>query len=481
MDVEKRELRVFLDKSSIPIGMKLSSSGKTDKTNYHLSNISRSGMFLEADELEEVDLKLGSSIHFSMNLPHKVKGTATVRWVRPETKGPYLKKGLGLEVKEFNENAESLYLTLLEKSLENLKVVDLMHTNFNAIAANETIRSALETLEKSRQAVILVVDKENKPTGLFRKDCAIAIALNNLPLETKVSEMMDSKFRSVNSCSNIDDVYSLMRYGEVDHLAVIEKEKLVGLISMRDLLPFWSEYMELQTKRISKNYDRVVSVMAHDLRTPISVIKTANYLTEENGMTLEEFIGSGIPDIIDSSCDTMLALIDSILESNNIKHGKLVLKKESLDLEKLVTKIVRCFRVYAASKNIEIAIDIPLAVPKTKVDALRIEQVLNNLLANATKFCANNSRIIVGLGVQNSMIALWVADNGPGIPTKEQKFLFEEFRTGSVRPTAGEKSTGLGLTICKRIIDAHNGSIRIDSKVGKGTTFTILLPLEEIQ
>lgn len=481
MYVEKRELRVALDNFAAPIAMDIVSSDKSGSIKYQVSNISRTGMFLETLTGEDSDLEEGASIHFSLDLPKKVQGVAKVRWVRAKTMGPYLKKGLGLKVIEFQENAENTYLKFLEESLENLCVTDLMQPKFGIVKTDETIEKALTLLSEENFEVVVVTNDKGAPKGIFSKQNAVEIALNQLPLSGVVTTVMDSQIITITTSSKTEDVYAVMRYGSVDHLPVEENGKLVGMISIRDLIPFWSEQMDLQSKRISKNYDQVVSVMAHDLRTPITVIKTANYLIEDGSMSVEELADAGLPEIVNSSCETMLKLIDGILDSSQIRNGNLSLKREVVDIEEIIDRVARCFSMYAATKKIDVEVDIPLAVPKIRADSLRIEQVLNNLVGNAVKFCKENDRIVIGLKSHHSTIALWVADNGPGIPTNEQDQLFEEYVRTSVDPTAGEKCTGLGLAICKRIVDAHDGTIRVDSEVGEGTTFTILLPIEGIQ
>ena len=152
-----------------------------------------------------------------------------------------------------------------------------------------------------------------------------------------------------------------------------------------------------------------------------------------------------------------------------------------IDVEDLIDRVARCFGPSAASKGIAIEVDIPTAVPKVKADPRRLEQVLNNLVSNAIKFCDSQCQIVVGLKAHHSRVAIWVADNGPGIPEHEIHKLFREFSPLTPRPSRGEKSHGLGLAITQKLVEAHGGSIRVESECGVGTTFTVFLPIGSIQ
>ena len=109
-------------------------------------------------------------------------------------------------------------------------------------------------------------------------------------------------------------------------------------------------------------------------------------------------------------------------------------------------------------------------------DPSRMEQVLNNLIGNAVKFSAGGTRVAVRVGCAAGCVRASVADQGPGIPEGELETIFKEFHRGTARPAAGERSTGLGLAIARRIVAAHGGTIGVESEVGKGSIFFFTLP-----
>jgi signal transduction histidine kinase len=111
-------------------------------------------------------------------------------------------------------------------------------------------------------------------------------------------------------------------------------------------------------------------------------------------------------------------------------------------------------------------------------DADRMRQVVDNLLSNAIKFSPSGSVVNVTCGQAGRILDITVTDQGPGIPSEDLDRLFDTFEKLSAQPTGGEKSTGLGLSIVKNIVDAHGGEIEVDSEVGRGTTFIVHLPVE---
>ena len=130
------------------------------------------------------------------------------------------------------------------------------------------------------------------------------------------------------------------------------------------------------------------------------------------------------------------------------------------------------------SRRKEIAIVADLeAVPECSVDRDRLGQVIDNLISNAVKFSDQGSTVRVGLKAEDSAVRIRVQDQGPGIPPEDQDQLFRMYCTASTEPTAGESSTGLGLAIAKKVVDAHGGQIALESTVGSGSIFTVSLPL----
>jgi signal transduction histidine kinase len=212
------------------------------------------------------------------------------------------------------------------------------------------------------------------------------------------------------------------------------------------------------------------------LRNPLHVISAfSGFLLEDAGSELDEDLQEML-EIIRSSSQFMTRLVNDLLDVAKIESGKLDLHLEPTDLVALTQRIVNLNRPIAASKEIELHFDAE-AIPVTQVDPDKITQVLNNLISNATKYSHPQSRVDIRLALDNRHILLSVEDEGQGIPADELTKLFRPFQRTSVTSTGGEKGTGLGLVIVKRIVEGHGGTLWLESEVGKGTVVYVSLPV----
>jgi len=231
---------------------------------------------------------------------------------------------------------------------------------------------------------------------------------------------------------------------------------------------------ELQALNEEKN--SFVGMAAHDLRNPLAVL--LNY----SEFLLDGCVGTLTPEetrvvaTMRKTSKFMLSLINDLLDVSKIESGKVKLELAPVNLKELVSENVALNQVLAAKKGIQVKFECPQDIPSMVLDALKIEQVLNNLITNAVKFSGPGTVAVVELERNNGNVRLAVRDQGQGIPAEELGRLFEPFSRTSVKPTSGEKSTGLGLFIARRIIEAHHGTIKVESEVGKGATFTVTLP-----
>jgi two-component system phosphate regulon sensor histidine kinase PhoR len=148
------------------------------------------------------------------------------------------------------------------------------------------------------------------------------------------------------------------------------------------------------------------------------------------------------------------------------------LKAEPNHLQQLCEKAVLAFSERAATRSMQVSVDIPQDVPLALVDPLAFERILTNLIDNALKYCADGARIRIAAAEAGSKLEVSVSDNGPGIELQHQPRLFERFYrvdTGRSRDMGG---TGLGLSIVKHLVEAMNGEVRVESAFGKGSTFS---------
>jgi len=224
--------------------------------------------------------------------------------------------------------------------------------------------------------------------------------------------------------------------------------------------------------------NKFLGIAAHDLRSPIAVIKGYADLFTDGLMGHLEVAQKEAMGAIAERCDKMLALINDLLDVSAIEAGHLATEKREVDLGGYLAGVHRDNALMARAKSIELALEIPEALPKVWMDPGRIDQVINNLITNAIKFSMPKSRIVLRAVLSEGAVAISVTDQGQGIPREEISKMFQYFGRTNVLPTAGEKSTGLGLAIAKRMVEAHGGKIGVESEPGKGSTFTFTLPLK---
>jgi len=234
-------------------------------------------------------------------------------------------------------------------------------------------------------------------------------------------------------------------------------------------------YERLLTLNEEKN--RLLGVAAHDLRNPIGVAQgylrlvlagTVGPVNQAQRMLLER---------VEKSSQRMLDLVNDLLDVSAIEAGRLNLDLDQVDLEPYLAEILETSALLAAEKNIRLVTEVRGPLPRIRLDRRRFDQVLHNLLTNAVKFSYPGTTITLGARAEPRTVQIFVQDQGQGIRSEELGRVFKAFARGSARPTGGERSTGLGLAISHRIVEAHGGSIAVQSHPGEGACFTVTLPL----
>jgi PAS domain S-box-containing protein len=225
--------------------------------------------------------------------------------------------------------------------------------------------------------------------------------------------------------------------------------------------------------------NQLLGMAAHDLRNPLSVVNASStFLLDDMSRNLPEAKRADFLRRIHSSSKFMLKLIDDLLDVAKIEAGKLDLELATGDLCGLIEENLTMNRMLAEKKGIRLDYAPECGMPLFRFDRGKVEQVLNNLISNALKFSAPDTVVTVQASrARDESVVVSVRDQGQGIPAEELDKLFKPFGKTSVRSTAGEKSTGLGLAICRKIVEGHGGRIWAESEIGKGSTFSFSLPV----
>jgi signal transduction histidine kinase len=239
---------------------------------------------------------------------------------------------------------------------------------------------------------------------------------------------------------------------------------------------------ELQEKNIALEEmntlkNEFLGMAAHDLRSPIGNIQNLAELMLDHDVKMGQEESAEVVTMIRNLSQGMMALLNDLLDITTIESGKIDLQPTPVAMRPYLREIEHYHRLLAEGKKIHLRIEIGESIPLVVFDKERIQQVLNNLLSNAIKFSPVHTMVRLRVRPTPAGIEFSVIDQGQGIRSEEQSKLFGAFQRTSTKPTAGEHSTGLGLSICKKIVELHGGSIGVESEVGRGSRFFFILPM----
>lgn len=229
-------------------------------------------------------------------------------------------------------------------------------------------------------------------------------------------------------------------------------------------------------ENLNKEKNQFVGMAAHDLRNPLGVIQGYSKLLIEKFKTSQDETTLGMLEAIVKSSSFMLRLINELLDVSVIESGTVKLESTHFNIASLIREIFPLVNGHAIKKHISIAMHFSSDEIYVDGDKNKIEQVITNLLTNAIKFSHPQTSCEITLTSTPTEILLEVKDHGVGI-SEEKHLLFQPFMKTSSKATAKESSTGLGLTIVKKIVEAHKGKIWIESQLGIGTSVFVSFPI----
>ena len=233
----------------------------------------------------------------------------------------------------------------------------------------------------------------------------------------------------------------------------------------------------VELERANKLQADFTAMIAHDLRSPLmNIMGVAEVMVAGmfGSVSREQTKWLGR---IQSNSQSLVDLVSDFLDVSKLESGYIDLSRETLNLSGLIQKNLDSYRVLALDKKISIRGSVDPSLPVIHADPRRLDQVLSNLISNAIKFTREDGEVEVGAALMDAArVKVWVGDNGVGIAANEIGRLFEKYRQGGNVKHSSHRGTGLGLVICKMIVEAHGGRIWVESVEGKGTTFFFSLP-----
>ncbi len=220
--------------------------------------------------------------------------------------------------------------------------------------------------------------------------------------------------------------------------------------------------------------------MSHELRTPLnSILGFSDVLQSSQSLNEKQQRYAGN---IKRSGRVLLELINDILDMAKLESGKMAVRPTDFQVRPLLTELTEMFRTLANEKRIDLVLRVPDALPLIHQDQMKVRQILTNLIGNAIKFTPEGGRIVLSAEAHDEHLVLHIADTGVGIADEERDLIFEKFRQGAAalgtdHLTREHSGTGLGLSIVRELCILLGGKIELVSEVGKGSLFTVTLPL----
>ena len=233
--------------------------------------------------------------------------------------------------------------------------------------------------------------------------------------------------------------------------------------------------MNEELAQASRRKGEFLANMSHELRTPLnSILGFSQMAIDFPARAREEANVERYMRNINSSGTHMLGLINDLLDVAKIEAGKMELNRQKIPLADVLDPVLATLEPLAAKKSIDLISKAPSRLALT-ADPLRLKQVLLNLLSNAVKFTPEHGRVIVGAEQSNGSVRITVEDSGIGIPEDDQSKIFDEFQQAG-NSNGNSQGTGLGLSLTKRFVELHGGTITVKSHLGIGSTFVVTLP-----
>ena len=224
-------------------------------------------------------------------------------------------------------------------------------------------------------------------------------------------------------------------------------------------------------ERVDEQRSALLRSVSHDLRTPLATIRTvASDLRE--GTLYSVATREQLLDLVGDEAERLNRIVENLLSLSRIETGALQPERQAVALDEMVEDRVR--KLERLLRHVQVEVDLPPSLPLVGADYVQLDQVISNLLENAARHAPDGSTVRIGARVSGPMVEVSVADQGDGVPAAERDRIFEPFRRSH-----GSSSSGVGLAICKAVIEAHGGDVGVDAAPGGGARFWFTVPIDQ--
>ncbi|SHE44138.1 two-component system, OmpR family, sensor histidine kinase ResE [Seinonella peptonophila] len=359
---------------------------------------------------------------------------------------------------------------------------------FNRMAGH--LEDSIQMLSHEKEKISSVL--QSMSDGVISLDAEGKVILTNPPAE-RLLELFNQTQRKEDQRylpQPLDDLYqqvvagSTQQRGDMEIQGNIfsvvmsplyEREQVRGVVAViRDVT---------EARRLNKLRKDFVTNVSHELRTPLAMLQGySEALKDDVAETPEE--RREIALVINEESERMGRLVSELLDLASMEAGHISIDLQLVDIRELFVRMTRKFQSLAKEQGIILEQRLPEVIPEVRWDEDKIEQVLTNLLGNAIRHTPKDGHVNLSLlyEIGQNNVQLNVSDTGVGIPVEDIPFIFERFYKADKARTRNESGgTGLGLSIAKHLVTAHGGDIHVSSQLGKGTSFSVILPLEAKQ
>jgi PAS domain S-box-containing protein len=353
-----------------------------------------------------------------------------------------------------------------------------------------TIAQGEDITERKRMEESLQLERDRLISILNSMEDAVAIMSPHYTVEY-INPSMQSKYGAVSGrkcyqyfsgrddvcpwCNNkevISGGKTLKREAEPNRRGIIYEITDAPLKNADGSISKLSIFHDItEHKKVEQLKDEFISMVSHELKTPITVIIGAIYTALSEGISVEE--AQQLLEDAASSAESLARIVDNLLELSRAQANRLMIRKEPVDMSETARKVAKALTKMSAMHHL--VVDIPAGLPRVQADRVRVERILHNLVENAIKYSPDGGTITVFARQKDNHLVVGVKDEGIGISAEDQARLFKPFER--LDTTSGVAGVGLGLDVCRRLVEAHGGSIWAESEPGKGTTFFFTLPV----
>lgn len=363
-----------------------------------------------------------------------------------ETALVYLKEAE--QVAEDIQAQQSLYevYEALSRTYEKMGQIEAALTFYRAFhELKETVFDAMSRHRFQHLQIRYQVEQTRQQAEIYRQEAEIQ-RIRNVELANTMHQLEQTKERLLSSQQELREMNRELRH-TLKQLADVNREK-----------------------------DEFVDMVVHDLKNPLFIIDNVAQILRDYFDKLQPEQIKHYQGVLQSTVQRMFSLINDILDLSAIESGHRRFHPQKFNLAAVVEEVRQDFELQAHGKGLTLAFEEANTLWTAFADPLGVRNVLENLISNAIKYSPSGSEITLRLVSIDSMVRCEVSDQGPGLSEDDQEKLFRRFARLSVEPTAGEQSTGLGLSIVKRLVDAMDGQVGCRSTIGQGSTFYFDLP-----